>query len=248
MLESHVWKLPYVRLLVDEITAEEAESLRRRYGYVFLVVYGRNKPLLPGWQVQDREVLMIDLRQGLERIFANFKDNTRNEVRKAAKNKDLSFAADDRNWRAVYERYKKFERARGWRPALASEFRQSRIFSAYWRGTVIAGMTGYGHKDIMRVSKIFSIRNHNNIPGLDDAVISNASRKLVFDICRYADTAGFNRLDLGGVNFTDPEKAGISRFKSSFGGRPVSAYVCRSASSSFSLLKKFLFFCGRDIT
>lgn len=248
MLEVSTCGLRYARFLADSISPEEIEQLKKKFSYLFLIVYG-NVPPASGFVVQRRQVSMIDLTQGMDTVFAKFKSNTRNKIRNAAKNKTLTFVSDDRNFDKAYERYKKFERSRGWMPSLRAEIKNSVLFSAYYNNAVIAGIACYGHNDILRVSKIYSTRNHNTKEGWpNNSVIGYAGRKVVYDACRYGIENGYRRFDLGGINFIDPAKSGISEFKASFGGAIIDVYLCRYMTKYFSLFKRVLALAKKDIT
>lgn len=248
MLVASLMKIPFVRILLDEVDQNQVNALKKKFQYVFLVVYKKIAPeMLPEFQVQHRQTALIDLTLPLEAIFQKFKDNTRNEIRRAQKEDGLSFVHDDKNFAQVYSCYKKFERARKWIPTPRSEMKQHLLFSAYYNGRIISGITCYGHNDILRVAKIFSIRNQKNDEGVKNAIIGYASRNLVYEICQYAKDHGYTRLDLGGVNFDDPVKQGISQFKMSFGSEIVDTSICRSLTPFFQKVKKIFFIFKRDI-
>lgn len=246
MLTVPILGFRYGRLMAAHISPEEIEKLKQDFSYLFVVTYGDNPPT-GDWQVQKRQAFVIDLTQSINRVFDNFKKNTRNEIRRAENDPSLSFVSNDHNWKAAYKRYKKFEQARKWMSMLKAEFKRSVLFNAYHRGDIISGIACYGHNDTLRVNKIFSIRNHNTRSDLSVAVIGYASRKLIYDICQYGIKNNYTRLDLGGVNFTDNSKIGISQFKQSFGGDLQYTHVSRYMTRGFSVLKRFLTLIKKDI-
>lgn len=246
MLTVPILGFRYARVMADHILPDEIEKLKKSFNYLFVVTYDNDPP--PGsFNIQKRQAFVIDLTQGIKIVFDNFKKNTRNEIRRAENDPTLSFVLNDNNWKVAYSRYKKFEQARNWMPMLKTEFKRSILFSAYYRGDIISGIACYGHNSILRVNKIFSIRNHNTYTDLSAAVIGYASRRLIYDVCQYGIENNYTRLDLGGVNFTSSSKIGISKFKQSFGGILQNTCVSRYMTPGFALFKKFLSFIKKDV-
>lgn len=248
MLVNSILGLKYIRLLRREAFLEEMEELKKKYSYIFLVSY--NQINITGFSVQSKQSIIIDLSAGLDNVFDNFKSNTRKEIRKTFNlNADgLTFVPIDKQINKIYTCYKKFEYIRGWMPALKSEIKNSLVFAAYYQGAVVAGVTCYADENFIRVGKIFSLRYQCAGNKINSQIIGSASRRLIFEICKYGVEHGFTSLDLGGVDFIDQKKIGISEFKSCFGGDTKDVYICRYIKKNFALLKKILFFFERDIT
>lgn len=247
MLVSSALGLRYMRVLTEDMNSEDLERLKQTSWYLFLVSYQPIKSL-KGFRIDEKNAVIIDLTTPLESIFQKFKSNTRKEIRHIERNPDVSFRRLDPNIDEVFQCYANFEKLRGWRPALKEEIRNSLIFSASRGGKVIAGITCYHHRNLLRVGKIFSERLSSNDETLDSALIGQATRKLVWEICQYGKENNFKMLDLAGVDFSDPVKVGITRFKQSFGGEVQTVYVCRQQRPLFSIIKKTLGLFGRDIT
>lgn len=244
MLTVNFFCWSYCQLLADSLEDQEVAKLKREFNYILAVIYGSTIPV--GFRADVRQSSIINLRVGLDKVWEKFRHNTRNEIRRAEDNTRLSFVNLDPNVDRIYAAYSDFERRRNWIPVPRQEIKNSFIFSAYYDHKVIAGITCFAHGDSMRVGKIFSVR-HSEREKVDRVVIGQATRKLVWEICKYAESLGYRFLDLGGVNFTDPIKVGISQFKQSFGGDVVPVYICRYGSKSFYLLRKLMRYFGKDI-
>lgn len=251
MLKAKFGQFKIVRVLFNKIDYDEINELKKKFSYIFVVIYKKKTEIeeksLPGFSIQARQSAIIDLRLDIEEIFQKFDSNTRKEIRRAQREKGLSFVKIDTNFHAIYKCYKKFEFARGWVPTPYSEMKQHLFFTAYYKGKVISGVTCYGHKDVLRVGKIFSIR-HRGQRQVKDAILGFTSRNLIFEICKYTKQYGYRWLDLGGVDFSHPDKKGIARFKMKFGSEIVDTTICRFMTPSFALVKKIGFFFRRDIT
>lgn len=246
MLEVPLLFWRYARVLADRVSPGEFDDLKRRFQYVFLVAY--EPPAPDGFRVTERQVSLIDLGAGPDAVWRGFRHNTRNEIKRAENDARLSFVNLDARADSVYAFYARFERARGWIPWRKAELERCLLFTASFDEKLIAGIACYAHGDTIRVGKIFSVRNYESGSGVTPALIGWASRKIVWEICKYAHAQGMRRFDLGGVNFADPVKAGISQFKQSFGGTITPVLTCRYERFPFPMIKKILAVLGRDIT
>lgn len=238
-----------VRVLSGFSQELNLQDMSKGYDYVFGVSYGFEIPA-NGYDIQKRQISLIDLRKGIEATFQNFKDNTRKEIRKVERTPEIVLTSDDKNFLAVYKCYTKFELSRNWKPALRSEMKRYIHFTASYKekDEIIAGVSCYGEKRILRVAKIYSIRNTNNELKYSNALVGSSSRSIIYEICKYGIENGYDFIDLGGINFIDPIKVGISQFKESFGGERFDVFVYRYMTPKFKFFKKILSFLKKDIT
>ncbi|MSR76484.1 MAG: peptidoglycan bridge formation glycyltransferase FemA/FemB family protein [Candidatus Ryanbacteria bacterium] len=176
-----------------------------------------------------------------EEIVASFRDTTRNEVRRTFNAPELSFVLPDSNREESLKLYGEFEEM-GERPARkARYFTQSLFAGAYWQGRLIASIICYDAKPVLRVNAIVSVRKDASEMSKH---VSFATRRLVFELIRYARDHGYRQLDLGGINTTDEAKKGITAFKMSFGGVTKEEYTYTYKSSLFRYVTS-LFYKGR---
>lgn len=232
----------YVRGVWDNVTPQELKALKKKTHYIYLVSYVKH--VLPDFHLTGKKTAMIDLGQDLDTIFAGFKKNTRNEIRKTEHMPHLTFIVDDPNIAAAYEVYKKAKRKDGALLSLKREFEQSRLFSAYDNSRMIVTMACYDTDKILRLKSIASLRKENDV---DPKVIGYASRRLIWEIIKFGKAHGYKSIDMGGVNFSEKEKVGIAQFKQSFGGTIVNEYTYRYRSLIFGIIRRLLPYAGREI-
>lgn len=181
---------------------------------------------------------VISLKDSLEDIFRSFNDTTRNEIRKTEKTPDLNFAREDKDTSSIYDLYKKFERAQGRVPFPRSNMKDCIIFSAYFKGELISSIyVDKGGKDL-RLRYVFSKRL-DVAPGHElYKIISNSTRRLVWEIIIWGKENDFAALDMATVNMTDKDKEGITKFKMSFGGELMPEYTYIYKSKLFSFFER----------
>ncbi len=109
-------------------------------------------------------------------------------------------------------------------------------------------MSCYFGEDIIRVSRIYSNKKINSNPLITGTIYGSAAKRLVLNICNYAIENGFKSVDLGGVDFSDPAKEGISRFKTSLGGEVLPVKLARYSNANYEMNKAKVFEMGYDIT
>lgn len=196
---------------------------------------------LPGFRVRTKTTALIDLKASEDDIFAKFNDTTRNEIRKTYKNDRLEFREprDDSEEREVYGMYREFEFGQGRVPVSFSEMKLYRCFAGFLDGEPVSAMYVVESKPYLRLRSIFSKRLKT-----DDKesykTMSNASRRVIWEICRWGKANGFESLDMASVNFENPKTASITKFKMSFGGDVIEEYTHIYKSSLFGLLEKLV--------
>ena len=86
--------------------------------------------------------------------------------------------------------------------------------------------------NVMRLAQIASMRNSDIDKSLKK-LISNASRRIIFEICKYCIKKNYHFFDLGIVNLTDKNKKGIVNFKMSFTDELIKTYIYRFETEKF---------------
>ena len=234
--------LKYIRLILDEINPQEIESLKKDYDYIVIYVY--KKPNINGFEIKEQTISIIDLSQNPDDIFKKFKKNTRNEIYKTEKIKELKFMNLDDNFNASYKFYKKIKKQDGAIPDIKKEFLGCLFFNAYLNNKIIASVSVYDTGQVLRLKHIVSSRKESNF---DSRIAGYATRRIIWEIIKYGVSRGYKKLDMAGVNLTDPSKKGIAEFKQSFGGEIFTNYICRYETKKFKFLKKIINFFGMNI-
>lgn len=226
----------YARLILENLKFSQIEELKKRYSYLYIVAY--KKTNLKNFEVLSKRTPIIDLTKDIKEIFRKFNATTRNEIRKTKKDENLKFIALDQNFDQIYKLYKNLERTQGRTPIPIQEIKKSKIFSAYFKGELISSISCYDHNKILRIGQIFSLRMKNEEKEFKNT--SWTTRRSMFEICKYGKKNGYKKLDLGIVNLTDPAKAGVAKFKQSFGGDIIDTYIYRYESKIFKPLRRIL--------
>jgi len=188
------------------------------------------------FKVIKKTTALIDLTPEENNIFANFNDTTRNEIRKAERNNKLVFKSEDNNFSTLYNLYKEFEFSQKRIPISIKDFKQYTFFSAHYDEEPISAISIVSGQKYLRIRSIFSKRLKTDSKDLYK-VISNASRAVVWEICKWGRKNGFKSLDMASVNLSNPETASIARFKMTFGGDLGQEYTYLYESKVFKLFK-----------
>ncbi len=221
-------------IVFEDDKIKEAVQNRRYSSFVGIT---RNDLNLPGVIRGVKKTSVIDLIQSEEGIFSAFNDTTRNEIRRTDKISELRIAPDDNNLLLSYELYKKFEYSQGRVPFPITNMKDCFVFSAYLGNRVISGVYVDSGGKNLRIRYIFSERLKTEDQELYKTV-GYASKRLIWEICRWGKTGGFSSLDMAAVNFTDKKKEGITKFKMSFGGMLADEYTYLYKSKLFSYFEK----------
>lgn len=248
MLSVNVEGMKYHRLLVNQASAEDTINLKRNFDYSFIVSYSHFTD--PDYHCIDKNACIIDLNDGAEAAFSRFNATSRNEVRRSEKITELGFhfGYDVVGFDAYFEFHSNCEKDRNWFPVPPDELKNSLLFSASFNGMLIAGMSCYTHEQYIRVGRIYSNKRSKKSEILTNLVYGCASKRIVFEICKYAAANGFTQLDLGGVDLTDPSKSGISQFKLSLGSKVIPVKLARWSNSHFKLHEHLIRENGWDLT
>lgn len=237
MLEVSFFGFKYARLIASNGTMERPpEELKKKFSYVQIQSY--TQLLMPGFVELKKNAIIINLAPSLEEISKTFRDTTRNEINRTYKIDDLQFIVGDSNFQPLHFLHRSFDIKRGWMPAPQEELEKSLIFSAYYKGKPVSIITCFHNDTVLRVLELFSARYDSTKE--ENAIIGYATRRLIYEICKYGKEHGYIKLDLGGVNLDDSAKAGITRFKQSFNGSLVDVYTYLYSTHAFNMFKKML--------
>ena len=233
---ASVLGLSYLRLFAERLSPAEAGALAKRYAYVF--IYSYDKLNFPGFHVKEQRNGIIDLRQPLEEMFKRFRKNTRNEIRKTERVPGLELRAPDPDADTSYRLYRHVKTVDdGVIADIRQDFAGCLFFNAYLRGELVVSMSCYDSGTTLRLKHIVSRRKER---GYDPMLMGAASRRLIWEICRYGEARGRAAFDLAGMNVTDPAKRGISAFKESFAPTLATVYTYRYQSTLFTIVKEVL--------
>jgi len=230
MMEAALDGMRYVRALYPEADPIVAGRLRESYEYAQIYSYV-DVGELDGFTRDYRQTPLIDLERTEAEVFAAFKKNTRYEIRRALATGELEIRSDDPDGEGSYAFYADTKRTDGVDPDLAVEFDQCRIMNAYVNGELSVTSSWYDSGEVLRLKHLASRRKQE---GTDHRLIGHATRLLVWTACQTGITDHRTYVDLGGINQEDESKAGVARFKKSFGPEIVTVTYYRSCSVAFT--------------
>ena len=213
-------------------------ALLQKREFHFITVLSQNILTVPDSVARKhKKTANISLRPPPEEIIQGFHDTTRNEVRRSFGMKELIITQDDDKFDEAYALYKTFRHEKMLPLTSPSFLRQAMRMSAYWRGELIAVVTWYDVPPYMRIQHIFSkIATTSE----ERKLIGLATRRLIYEICAYGSRARREFLDMASVNFHNPTKAGITKFKLSFGGEIVDEYIYTYRSPLIRFIRRLL--------
>lgn len=240
--EFSIFGLKYTRRIFDKFDREALTKLKRKYSYVHISSFVDFE--MPGFERVPKKTPIIDLTKTLEDILKNFRRDSRAGVRKSELEADLKFMVPDADTRSSYAFYKSVKSNDRVLLDIKSEFNNCVFFNAYYKNQLLVSMSFYGDDNILRSKHIASLRKQVGMARL----VANASRKLIWEVCKYAKGSNFKILDLGIINFAEPDKEGIAAFKNSFGGDIVNVYIFRYETPVFKIIRKILNLYGRNIS
>lgn len=239
-----IFGIPYIRILTPTVAKEDVEELKRKFLYVFIYSYS---PLdLPDFALKEQTTAIIDLTQSLDDIFAKFRKNTRNEIRKMESTADITYRVPDTDLNSSYSLYKRVKRKDDKVATIdiKEDFKGCLFFNAYQNKTLVVSMSCYDNGTTLRLKHIVSRRKEE---GFNSYIMGAVSRKLIWEICKYGKNIGRTSFDLAGTNLADSTKSGVTMFKQSFGGEQGAVYIYRYERRMFTLVKKLLHLVGMNI-
>jgi len=213
---------------------------KKKYQKIVIITY-KKMNLGEDFTVGHKLTPNIYLNQGLDNIFSKFNETTRNEVRRTFKNPDLKFMANDKNFNEIYELYKNFEYSQGRTPFNGRTMKNFLAFSAYHKKELVSVILCFDTFPYLRARSICSKRLETEDKE-KYKIISNATRGLIYEICRYGIKHDYKLFDLGSMpaDLKNKKKAGIAAFKSSFGGKLEDEYTYTYKSKLYRLFEKLV--------
>lgn len=230
-----------IEIFLEEVSPDEICELRKRYSRVTILSH---RPLsgIEGFRLRQKKTPNIYLKNGLESVLSGFRDTVRNEVHRTERLEGFEVRLSDRDMNATYPLYRSFEFAQGRAPITKTDFARFICASAYFNGRLISGITFFQSGDKIRIRSIFSLRL--NVRGLEDRelykIVGFASKRLIYEVCRYGIAHDAKLVDLASINLTDPEKEPIARFKSGFGAEIEDEYQYLWSSRIYTALERIV--------
>lgn len=192
-----------------------------------------------GFKLRHKKLANIYLDGTLEEILNRFTRTTRQEVQQTYDISDLVFKIGDPDIETTYNLYRNFEKAQGRKPWGKETFSDTINFNAYYKGELVASVPCYDLNPYLQVRAIFSKRLN-----IEDKVlykiIGKATRRLIFEICKYGKERGCEFVSLGSVNYGTAQKSNVADFKMFFGPRlgDEYTYIYRSRWLAFIEMTK----------
>lgn len=234
--------LKYIHLFEESADLLKLNELKKNFRCVFC--YSYKKLDVSGWEERVQKTPIIDLSKNLEEIYAGFRRDTKAGIKKSEDIKGLRLKIPDDDFVASYKFYKKIKLKDGVNPDIKSDFKNCLFFNAYSKGRLFVSMSFYNNGVSLRSKHTVSLRKEM---GSDSKVAAWATRRLVWEICKYAKSRGILKLDMGGVNFDDKEKSGLVDFKLSFGGEIKEIYSYRYETAIFGGARRLLKLFRRNV-
>ena len=230
-----------VRIVMEDDKIDKCLD-KKKYQKIVIISYN-NLNLGKDFHVHHKLTPNIYLDKDLEDILLGLGASTRNQVRRTFREPDLKFVPDDKNFNEVYEVYRGFEYAQGRVPFSKKAMKDYLVFSAYYKGELISMILCFDSFPFLRSRSICSKRLE---AGYRDKtkyrIISIATRRLVYEVCKYGKERGCKLFDLGSMpaNLDDPKKAGIAGFNGSFGGKLEDEYTYTYKSKIYRTFEKLV--------
>ncbi|MEK7509179.1 MAG: hypothetical protein AAB605_00525 [Patescibacteria group bacterium] len=225
IFEKNIFGLRSVRVVLDDDEAMRAAKSKR---YARLEIISHTKLDFPGFIVQEKQTGLIDLRGSPEEVLATFNKTTRNEIARTFADPQFNFRTFTELPDDIHALYEEFERKLGHDTPFSKEALKGCIaFGAYYERELLAGIYVFPSAPIARIRAIFSRRSEHS------HLVSFASRRLVYEICRWGIAEGRSAIDLARVITEEG-----SNFKMSFNPRIIPEYVYRRASSVYAFLER----------
>lgn len=235
--------LRYARFMGDDFNPREIAELKTKYDYINIFSYN-NIPELPGFQAREQKTPIIDLNQNLEDIFAAFRRDTKSGIKRSESVEGLTFAMPDNNFDESYGLYERIKSKDGIKPDIKQDFIDCLFFNAYLGGRMIVSASFYDSGLILRSKHIVSLRKEM---GSQNKIAAWATRRILWEVCKYAKARCYRKLDLGGINLEDSVKKGIVDFKLSMGGKISSVFIYRCENLKSRIIKNFLSLFRKNI-
>lgn len=228
-----------IDIFFEDVDEKEISALKQRYARINVLTHAPQEQL-EGFSHKQKSTPNIHLEHSLESVFKQFRDTVRNEVNRTTRLEGFEIKLPDPNDAEAYNTYRQFEFAQGRSPITKIEFQSFILASAYWQNNFLSGITFFQSDKVLRVRSIFSKRLDSKTETDKELykIIGFASKRLIFELCKYGIDHGANIVDLASINLTDPDKEPIARFKSGFGAIIEQEYHYHWSSPLFQWFEK----------
>ncbi len=225
-----------VRVLHQSENLEEIIS-KNKNNYLTIISYKDLGLEKRGFSLVHKKVINIYLEGSTEEILSRFNRRTEQEVKKTYSIPGLEFKIDDSNFDETYKLYCEFEIAQGRKPWKKESFDGTKQFNAYYQGKLVASVPCYDIFPHLQVRAIFSKRLTTDDKELQK-IIGDATRRLIFEACKYGKERNYEFVGLGSVNFSTTQKSNVAQFKMFFGGKMEDEYTYVYRSPLFTFFQK----------
>ena len=215
-----------------------------KYDHITVISYGDLGLEKEGYTLKHKKLANIALNGTIDTILEKFARRTKQEVLSTYKIPELEFKIADQDLKTTYKLYKDFERAQGRKPWGKESFDGVINFNAYYEDELIASVPCYDVFPYLQVRAIFSKRMKENDKQLYK-LIGSATRRLIFEACKYGKEKGYKFVGLGSVNYSTKQKANVANFKMFFGSELGDEYTYTYKSWKFIFLEKIKSFIKR---
>jgi hypothetical protein len=228
-----------VRIVMEDDKIDEYLN-KKKYQKIVIITYNKLN-LGKDFHVHHKLTPNIYLDCRIDEILGNFNSSTRNQINRTFKEFDLKFVSCDKNFDKIYEIYKKFEYAQKRVPFSKKTMKCYLAFCAYYKQELISLILCFDSFPYLRARSICSRRLETENKE-KYRIISIATRRLVYEICKYGKEHNYQLFDLGSMpaDLNDPKKVGIAEFKSSFGAKLEDEYTYTYKSMVYKFFEKFV--------
>lgn len=233
-----------LRILYQE---ENLENLldKNKYDDITVISYEPLNLEKQGFGLMRKKLANILLDGTIDEISGRFARRTWQEITKTEKIPGLEFKINDPDSKSTYKLYAEFERAQGRKPWGVDSFSGVINFNAYYNGELIAAVPCYNLFPYLQVRAIFSKRLNVSEGSNKEMykLIGSATRRLIFEICKFGKEKNYAFVGLGSVNYSTPQKSNVAQFKMFFGSTEGDeyTYIYKSKRLMFLLRIRNLF-------
>ncbi len=212
---------------------------KTKYDYMTVISYRDLGLEKQGFGLIKKKLANIRLNGSLEEITAKFARRTQQEIMKTFKITELKFTVGDTDFHGTYALYRDFELAQGRKPWSRESLAGLMNFNAYYKGELIVAVPCYDLYPYLQVRAIFSKRLSIGDDNKDlYKIIGSATRRLIFEICKYGKENDYEYVGLGSVNYSTAQKSNVAQFKMFFGSEIGDEYTYTHKSRKFLFLEK----------
>jgi lipid II:glycine glycyltransferase (peptidoglycan interpeptide bridge formation enzyme) len=198
---------------------------------------------IKGFSKTEFTTLVIDLTQDLDIIWKKMDRLSRRSIENAKK-AGVSIRMNQ-GYDIFYTIHAEFRKAKGLPPYnVEIEFMKKNgiLFLSEYEGNILGGQ--YHLSDGKNIRFLLNSTKRLEETGKMKTIIGYANRLMIWEAICYAKECGMSTFDMGGYytgKEPDPQKEGINKFKSTFGGQVVTHYnYQKDYSIPYSCTRKIL--------